>query len=171
MKTVTYKEFLEFRSCWLEHKGGKERIKAYFDRFGGKMSALDILNLDDVSAEDKLWAVLCEEFISAPILQEFACVCIEYVLTLVDNPDPRCIKAIETKRASMRNEVVDEELTTTWDAARWAAMASSNAVLHAAAWYATRADWDAIGDAWRDARVATYEAQVVYLIMALEEEE
>ena len=47
MKTVTYEEFLEFKPCWLKYEDGAERIKAYFDRFGGRMSALDILNLDD----------------------------------------------------------------------------------------------------------------------------
>ena len=146
MKTVTYEEFLEFGPCWLEYKGGAERIKAYFDRFGGRMSALDILNLDDVSTEDKLWSVLREEFIPAPILHEFACVCAECALTLIDNPDPRSIKAIEVKRAWMRSEATDGELA----AARWAAS-------------------DAARAAARAASVAVCEAQEVYLIIALEE--
>ena len=157
MQTVTYEEFLDFNPCWLKHKGGKERIKAYFDRFGGKMSALDILNLDDVSAEDKLWSVLREEFIPATILHEFACVCAEYALTLIDNPDPRGVKAIEVKRAWIRGEATDEEL----DAAK-AARASASGAAWTAAWAAS--------DAWAAAWDATYEAQVVYLIMVLEEE-
>ena len=139
MNTVTYEEFLKFEPCWLEEEGGAERIKSYFDRFGGSMSALDILNLDDVSAEGKLRSVLREEFIAAPILHEFACVCAEYALSLIDNPDPRSIKAIEVKRAWMRGEVTDEELAAAWEAARYA--------------------YDDV-----------YEAQVAYLIMALEEE-
>lgn len=117
MKTVTYEEFLEFKPCWLKYEDGAERIKAYFDRFGGKMSALDVLNLDDVSEVDKLWSVLREEFIPAPILHEFACVCTEYALSLIDNPDPRSIKAIEVKRAWIRGEATNEELET----ARYAA--------------------------------------------------
>ena len=178
MKTVTYEEFLEFDPCWLCKEGGAERIEAYFDRFGGKMSALDILNLADVSAEDKLWSVLREEFIPAPILHEFACICAECALTLIDNPDPRSIKAIEIKRAWMRGEATDEERADAYDDAC------------DAAWNAARAAWDAARDAARDAGVcaaraaaraaasaasdaawdAVYEAQVAYLIMTLEEE-
>ena len=174
MKTVTYEEFLEFGPCWLEYKGGAERIKAYFDRFGGRMSALDILNLDDVSAEDKLWSVLREEFIPAPILHEFACVCAEYALTLIDNPDPRSIKAVEVKRAWMRGEATDGELDTARAAAREAArvaVCKAKAARDAAcgtAWAvagAARAASDAAVDAARGA----WDAQVAYLIMALEE--
>ena len=166
MKTVTYEEFLEFKPCWLAEENGAERIKAYFDRFGGRMSALDILNLDDVSEVDKLWSVLREEFIPASILHEFACVCAECALTLIDNPDPRSIKAIEVKRAWLRSEATDEELAAASDAARaaWAAAAAARA-----AWAASDVAWAA-----RVARVAasdaTREAQVAYLIMTLEEE-
>ena len=194
MKTVTYEEFLKFEPCWLEEEDGAERIKAYFDRFGGRMSALDILNLDDVSAADKLWSVLREEFIPAPILHEFACVCAEYALSLIENPDPRSINAIKVKRAWIRGEATDEELDTARDAA-WCAYDAASA----AAWDATRAaawdvSWDAYtsaarhaaarhtaGDSARYAAVdaasadwyayaAAREAQVAYLIMALEEE-
>lgn len=192
MKTVTYKEFLEFEPCWLEYEDGAERIKAYFDRFGGRMSALDILNLDDVSAEDKLWSVLREEFIPAPILHEFACVCAEYAISLIENPDPRGIKAIEVKRAWIRGEATDEELdaaraaawdayvaawydarAAAWDTAKAAAWAAAIDAAKAAAWAADRdaaykaasTARDAAGEAAKD---ATREAQVTYLIMALE---
>ena len=177
MKTVTYEEFLKFDPCWLEEEGGAERIKAYFDRFGGRMSALDILNLDDVSEVDKLWAVLREEFIPAPILHEFACVCDEYALSLIDNPDPRSIKAIEVKRAWMRGEATDEELAACEAAAidaAWAAIDAAWAAIDAA-WAARDAAWAARDAAWAardaalDARDAALDAQVVYLIMALEE--
>ena len=181
MKTVTYEEFLKFKPCWLKYEDGAERIKAYFDRFGGSMSALDILNLNDVSKADKLWSVLREEFIPASMLHEFACVCAEYALSLIDNPDPRSIKAIEVKRAWIRGEATNEELET----ARYARDAA-----RAAAWIAAldaaRAAWDAAREATRDAaryaaeaaaRCAAwsanddvYEAQVAYLIMTLEEE-
>ena len=170
MKTVTYEEFLEFEPCWLEEEDGEERIKTYFDRFGGKMSALDILNLDDVSAADKLWSVLREEFIPAPILHEFACVCAEYALSLIENPDPRSIKAIEVKRAWMRGEATDEELDAARAAAWAAAWGAAWAAARAAAWDAYEAaKYAAWGAAWA-AKEATCEAQVAYLIMALEEE-
>lgn len=172
MKTVTYEEFLEFKPCWLDEEGGAERIKAYFDRFGGRMSALDILNLDDISAEDKLWSVLREEFIPAPILHEFACVCAEYALSFIENPDPRSINAIKVKREWMNGEATDEELDTARDAARaaawdaraaaWAAARAARVAAKTAARVAARA---AAKTAKRDAR----EAQVAYLIMALED--
>ena len=164
MKTVTYEEFLKFAPCWLKYKDGAERIKSYFDRFGGRMSALDILNLDDVSAVDKLWSVLREEFIPAPILHEFACVCAECALTLIDNPDPRSIKAIEVKRAWLRSEATDEELAAASDAARAAAWDA-----RAAAWAASWHSSETAGRAGRAGSDAMYEAQVAYLIMALED--
>ena len=196
MKTVTYEEFLDFRPCWMDKKGGTARVKAYFDRFGGSMTALDILNLDGVSAEDKLQAVLREEFIPAPILHEFACVCAEYALTLIDSPDPRSVKAIEVKRAWMRGEATDEERAAALDAASeavreaaaWAApgaWAASEAAGYAAsdaastaaryaAWAASDAAWVACDAAWAASETGWddgSEAQVAYLIMALEEEE
>ena len=191
MKTVTYEEFLKLDPGWLY---GEERIKACFDRFEGKVSALDILNLDNVSAEDRLWTVLREEFIPAPILHEFACVCAEYALTLIDNPDPRSIKAIEVKRAWMRGEATDEALAAARDAAysaaysadryadwaareaarataRAAARATARATARAAAWHASEAAWETASAGSRDAASdAAREAQVAYLIMTLEEE-
>ena len=170
MKTVTYEEFLKLDPGWLY---GEERIKACFDRFEGKVSALDILNLDDISAEDRLRSVWREEFIPAPILHEFACVCAEYALTLIDDPDPRSIKAIEVKRAWMRGEATDSEL----DAARDAAWDASSAAMDASdaawttAWHASEAAWEtASADSRNAASDAAREAQVAYLIMVLEEE-
>ena len=183
MKTLTFEEFSALNPAWL---GNKEQIKSYFDRFGGRMSALDILNLDDVSAKDKLWAVLREEFIPAPILHEFACVCAEYALSLVRYQDPRSIRAIEVKRAWLRDEATDEELyTAAGDAARAASAVADTAAWAAeVAWYATyggAAYWaasnaalyaaEAVYSAAKEAaRDAFREAQVVYLIMTLEEE-
>ena len=159
MNTVTYEEFLEFDPCWLKYVDGAERIKAYFDRFGGRMSALDILNLDDVSAVDKLWSVLREEFMPAPTLHEFACICAECALSLIENPDPRNVKAIEVKRAWMRGEATAGELAAAWAASDAAWEAASDAA------------WAAARDAARAAKQDARDAQVAYLIMALEEEE
>ena len=187
MKTVSYEEFLKLDPRRFCKKGCVARIKACFKRFGGSMSALDILTLANVSAEDKLWVVLLEEFIPAPTLHEFACVCAEYALTLVNNPDQRSIKVIEVKRAWLRGEATDEELVAAWDAARaapraawvawatasdandaaWAAAtaSASSAARAAATWASSDAAW-AAENAWN----AVCEAQVAYLIMVLEEE-
>lgn len=63
MKTVTYEEFLTFHPCWLEDSEKARRLK----ETGGRReswTALDVLSLpeEEVCAEDKLWAVLREEF-------------------------------------------------------------------------------------------------------------
>ena len=124
MKTVTVEQFMKFRPCWLETTDGRAdfaRIAAIRDEW----TALDVLNLPDVSAADKLWSVLREEFIDAPILHEFACRCAEYALSFVDNPDPRSIAAIEAKRKWLRGEITNKELyaaqAAAWDAAMNAA--------------------------------------------------
>lgn len=134
MKTVTVEQFKSFAPCWLETAEGRAdfaRIAAIRDEW----TALDVLNLPDVSAKDKLWSVLRKEFIDAPILHEFACRCAEYALSYVDNPDPRSIAAIKAKRKWLRGEITDKELAAEWDAARAAAWAAARA----AAWDAARA--------------------------------
>lgn len=114
MKTVTVDQFLSFDPCWDE-----ERVR---DFAGDKneWTALDVLEAKGVSAEDKLWAVLREEFIDAPILHEFACRCAENALKMVDNPDPRSVEAITVKRRWLRGEATDEDLAAA-TAAAWAA--------------------------------------------------
>lgn len=126
MNSITYEEFLKFNPCWLKTEEGAARLKeigAQKERW----TALDILALDDVSAEDKLWAVLREELIDARILHEFACWCAEDALSHVENADERSWNAIKVKRAWLRGEASDEELVdaraTAWAAALAAAAA------------------------------------------------
>ena len=165
MKTVTVEQFKKFRPCWLETAEGRAkfaRIAAIRDEW----TALDVLNLPDVYADDKLWSVLREEFIDAPILHEFACRCAEYALSFVDNPDPRSIAAIEAKRKWLRGEITDKELDAArdaardaeWDAARDAAWDAewdaARAAARAAAWDAAwDAEWDVAWDAAREHEV------------------
>ena len=155
MKTVTVEQFKKFRPCWLETAEGRAdfaRIAAIRDEW----TAFDVLNLPDVSAADKLWSVLREEFIDAPILHEFACRCAEYALSFVDNPDPRSIAAIEAKRKWLRGEITDKELNAARAAARAAArdaaQVAARAAAQVAAWAAAwDAAWAAAEDAARDA--------------------
>ena len=104
---------------------------------------MDILDLpeDEVSAEDKIWAVTQTGLIEDEKLHEFACRCAEEALKRVDNPDPRSVAAIEAKRKWLRGEISDEELTAAWDAARAAA-------------------WDAAWAAWSAAWAAAWKKQV-----------
>ena len=161
MKTVTLEQFLTFGPCWLEEEGGRERLER-IAAWKKEWTALDVLRLPDkeVSPEDKLWAVLREEFVDARTLHEFACICAERALTLAGVKDERCWNAIKAKRAWLRGEISDDELdaaraaswaaasaaarAASWDAASAAASAAESAAAWAAAWAAaSAAAWDA----------------------------
>ena len=150
MKTVTVEQFKSFRPCWLETAEGRKRF-ARIAAIRDEWTALDVLNLPNVSAADKLWSVLREEFIDAPILHEFACRCAEYALSFVDNPDPRSIAAIDAKRKWLRGEIKDKELRAARDAAWAAALDAAWDAAGATAWAAAS---DAAGAAARDAASA-----------------
>ena len=111
MKSITIEELLELKPHCGEHHIRKI--------MGEKMNwtALDMLALEDISVDDRLRAVLCEELIDAPMLHEFACCCAEHVLLRAHNPNPRSIAAIEAKRGWLRGEVSDDQLDEAWDAA------------------------------------------------------
>ena len=98
LPAVSYKQFMKFKPCWADDEQGLRRLQYYRRKLGGKANALDILRLRRVSAENRLWSVLREEFIPAAILHEFACRCAERALELESNPDPRSVEAIEAKR-------------------------------------------------------------------------
>lgn len=136
MKTVTVEQFRKFGPCWLETAEGRGKF-ARIAAIKNEWTALDVLNLPDVSAQDKLWSVLREEFIEAPILHEFACRCAEYALSFVESPDPRSIAAIEAKRKWLRGEITDAELDAAcdvaWDAAHDAAMYAARIAARVAA--------------------------------------
>ena len=151
MKTVTVEQFRKFGPCWLETAEGREKF-ARIAAIRNEWTALDVLNLPYVSAQDKFWSVLREEFIEAPILHEFACRCAEYALSFVESPDPRSIAAIEAKRKWLRGEITDAELDVARVAARDAA--------HDAAMYAARiaARVAAQDVAWVIARVIAQDA-------------
>lgn len=147
MKTVTVEQFKSFRPCWLETAKGRKRF-ARISAIRNEWTALDVLNLPYVSAQDKLWSVLREEFIKAPILHEFACRCAEYSLSFVASPDPQSIAAIEAKRKWLRGEITDAELHAACDVAWDAVWTAADAAARAAAWAAWDAACDAADAAW-----------------------
>ena len=180
MKTVTPEQFKEFGPCWLETAAGRQRY-ARVAAMRDEWSALDVLALDGVSNEDKLWAVLREEFIDAPVLHEYACRCAEYALTFVREPDSRSIAAIEAKRKWLRGEISNDDLTATRAAAWAAANAAADAAADAAAWAAAdaaawaaanaAADAAAWAAAWAAANAAAREHEVKLLKELLREVE
>lgn len=182
MKTVTVEQFKNFGPCWLETAEGREKF-ARIAALRNEWTAIDVLNLPDVSAQDKLWSVLREEFIEAPMLHEFACRCAEYALSFVESPDPRSIAAIVAKRKWLRGEITDAELDAAraaataaakdavWDAARAITPAAAMAAAWAAAWDDARdAALDAESDAaWAAATTAAWEHEIEMLRELLEE--
>ena len=166
MKTVTPEQFKEFGPCWLETAEGRKRY-ARVAAMRDEWSALDVLALDGVSNTDKLWAVLREEFIDAPVLHEYACRCAEYALTFVREPNSRSIAAIEAKRKWLRGEISNDDLTAAWTAAD-AARAATNAAARAAGDAAARAAAWAV---WAAARAAAREHEVKLLKELLREVE
>lgn len=180
MKTITYEDFVSFSPCWLtyeeerkEHEEQLARYRAMRDEW----SAIDILRLDDVNAEDRMWLVLREELIDAPILHEFACRCAERALSRIDKPDERSIAAIEAKRKWLSGEIpeeaMDAALDEAWNAARSAARAAEWAAACASA---RNAAWAASRAASRDAACAAAcaaerEWQIAELMRMLEAQE
>ena len=167
MKSITYEEFLKFNPCYLDDPKEKALMDSIAQR-NERWTALDILELEEIPDDDKLWAVLREELIEPEKLHEFACRCAERALSRVENPDPRSIAAIAAKRAWMRGEITDAELklaegasraaasAAAWDAARDAARDAAWDAASEAAWAAARdaawaAAWAAARDAARDA--------------------
>lgn len=170
MKTVTLEQFMKFRPCWLYEDGGEERLRTIAKR-KKNWSALDVLALEEVPANDRLWAVLREEFIDAPVLHEFACRCAEEALRFVDKPDPRSLAAIETKRRWLRGEATDEELAAAWSAAWCAAWSAAESAARCAAESAAEsAAWSASWSASRSAaRSAANEGHIKLLIDLIKE--
>ena len=157
MKTVTYKEFLEFDPCWLEDEEKTKKLEE-IGRRKERWTALDVLNLpeEEVNDKDKLWTVLRPEFMEEMDLHEFACWCAEDALSRVKNPDPRSLAAIEAKRKWMRGEIGDEELRKAEKDA-WSATDAAEAA-GATAWAAGAAAGAAADAAYAAAYNVAYNA-------------
>lgn len=144
MKTVKSTQFIPF----FEPDYNEEDVKKIT---GGKeeMTALEILELDDIRAGLRLWVVLREEFLDASILYEFICRCVEETFLLVDEPDKRSMAAITALRKFIRKEISETELS----AARKAAIDAKNEAVGAMrciAWAAVAAlEDDLAGDVAR----------------------
>jgi hypothetical protein len=156
MKTITYEQFKGFKPCWLQDRAMMKRAEEY-SKLRDNWTALDILDLTDVSAADRLWLALRPELVDEPILHEFACRCAENALSLINNPDPRSVEAIRVKRAWLKGEATGGELA----AARAAAWAAAESAAWAAAMAAAEsAERAAAGAA---ARAAAEELQIATL--------
>lgn len=110
---VTPAQFRKFKPCWLLTEDGRAR----FERIAAQRpewNALDVLDLEDVNAKDKLWAVLREAFLPRMLLHEFSCRCAEWALSIVESPDTRSVEAILVKRRWIDGEATYSELYDAW---------------------------------------------------------
>ena len=64
------------------------------------------------------------------VLHEFACLCAEDAIALIQDPDPRSVNAIAVKRAWLRGQATDNELDAARDAAWAAAWDAQSSRLH-----------------------------------------
>ena len=167
LPTVTVDDVLSWGPCHSETK-----VRELAAPLGDRFDALAILRAAHITAADRLWTVLREEMIPAPILHEFACRSAEWALVLVAlggaEIDPRSAEAIATKRRWLRREASDKELSAARSAAKRAADAAWSAAKRAArgaaeaAWSAAEAAgsaawsaaWSAVEAAWSAARIA-----------------
>jgi hypothetical protein len=164
---ITLDQVMAWEGCYPQ-----ERIEELFA--GRKVLTIeDVFNLD-IPAEHKLWVLLREELIPAPVLHEFACRMAEQALQLISDPDPRSVAAIAAKRAWLKGEITNEQLSEAREAAYYAAYATAmsttsvaantaaNTAARAAAWSTAKdagraAAWSAVGGAGRVAAgVADY---------------
>ena len=129
---VTPEQFKRFKPCWLRTAEGRARYERVVAK-RAEWNALDVLDLEDVSGDEKLWAVLREAFLPPMLLHEFACRCAEWALSFIDSPDPSSVEAIRVKRRWMAGDATDRELAAAWAAARAAAEAAAWAAAEAAA--------------------------------------
>jgi len=158
MKTITIDDVMKFHLCWEDARERMENIAAEYNR--QDWTALDILRLPKtlVNNVDKLWLVLREDLIDAPILHEFACRCAERVLSRIDNPDPRSVAAMAAKRAWLKGEITNAQLKDASSNAHWAAEAAAKTADRAAYCAAEAAAYHAADTACRDAQISACRA-------------
>ena len=152
MKTVTVEKFLTFKPCWLDEEGGEERLREIGSR-KKEWTAMDVLELEEVSAHDRLRAVLREGFLDKNIIVEFACLCAERALAIAGVTDKRCWNAVNVRRSWMRGEAFNDDIdgacavvcTAARDEEQDAANAAMQDAVRDAEWVSARASKRALG--------------------------
>ena len=140
--TVTRADILSWEPC----ADYPERLPGLLPgRANKRWSALAIIEAGKVGmvpTEDVFWVVLRPELISEHDLYELACRCASRALReerkAGREPDPRSWAAIETRRAWLRGDMSDEDLSAAESVARsaaWSAVRSAaESAARSAAW-------------------------------------
>jgi MoxR-like ATPase len=154
VRTVTVDEVMDWGPC---DSYPRERVEELWA--GLNLTALEILDLK-VPGEDRLWAVLRNEFFTDAELRELACDYAESVIGYYEREfpgDDRPRNAIRVARRFARGDATRDELSAALsaaDAARSAARSAADAAWSAAdaarsaARSAADAAWSAANAAW-----------------------
>lgn len=127
---------------------------------------LDVINFRRVPVVDRIWCAI--QCLSDKQRRLFAAWCARRALSLIDNPDPRSIKAVDVAERFANGEATTAELL----AARAAAWSAAGSAARSAAEYAARsAAGSAVEYAWSAARGAERRKQLAYLKKVLKQQE
>ena len=115
MKTINNKLIREFIPCYDPSEKGIPDDET--------LPVLDWVEKyrNTVPAEDILWLLLRNEFVSNKDLRLFAVWCAREALSLIDNPDNRSVEACNVTERHVNGEATDEELDLAWEGAEIAA--------------------------------------------------
>ena len=127
MNQITLQQIRDFNPCY-------DPTKYLPADWSG--TAIDILNVTDCPAEDRLWVVLRKEFLSDRSLRLFAVWCARQALAIPGNENEVCSNTCDVAERYANGNATDEELAAAWTAAVDAAGAAARAAAWAAAWTA-----------------------------------
>jgi hypothetical protein len=136
MKTITIEQIRSWKPSYDPSRYAPD---------GWSGTARDVLMLERVPPQDRLWVVLRGECLDDRTLRLFAAWCAEQALELVGESerDPRSVAAVAAARAFAEGKITERELAAARDAAMSAAwycdMAASDAASEVAVWSCARA--------------------------------
>lgn len=113
MKTVTLSQFKKLNRSWIKKNGGKQILKE-IQKKKASWTALDVLNMEHLTSNEKLYILLREEFVPDEILHKFALACVDHafeVLGIDEISEPLCFYAMEAKKMWLRHEISSDDLS------------------------------------------------------------
>jgi hypothetical protein len=131
MKQITYSDIKALSPCY-------DPIRYIPEDWTG--TVLDILNVENCPAHDRLWVVFREEFIDSKTLRLFAVWCAREALELVEKPDAKSIEACNVAERYANGEATYEELSAARSAAYEAAYEAARSAASSAASEAARSE-------------------------------
>ena len=128
-KKITYKDLVAMDPCYMPEEIGIPKnysatVVEFIKEYRSKVK----------NPEDIIWVVCREDYITERDQRLFAVWCAREALKLIDNPDPRSVKACDVAEGFANGDATYDELCTAWNAAWNAAVDAAWAAAWAAAW-------------------------------------